>query len=157
MATKSVKHLANIGVNDEYGTPPLLFLEACKKFHINPVVDYAASEINHLCDRYYTKKQNSLTKSWTESGFLNPPYSMAKEFMGKAYSEWKKHKIDLLILVYSKTDTDWWHRFVENKAEVHFQKGRIKFLDNNGNVKLDKHGREQSSPYPSVWIIYRGD
>ena len=49
------------------------------------------------------------------------------------------------------------HRFVENKAEVHFQKGRIKFLDNNGNVKLDKHGREQSSPYPSVWIIYRGD
>ena len=50
----------------------------------------------------------------------------------------------------NKTDTLWWHSYVEGIAEVHFQKGRIKFLDENGDLT------KQSAPYPSVWIIYRG-
>ena len=153
--TKATRHLMNIKVNDEYGTPPLLFFEASKKFKISPKVDYAASDVNHLCDKYYTMKDNSLLQTWNESGYLNPPYSKVEQFMRKAYHSWKQNNIDLLILVYAKTDTKWWHNYVEGKAEYHFIKGRVKFLDNNGDVILDKHGREQSSPYPSVWIIYR--
>jgi len=54
-----------------------------------------------------------------------------------------------MILAYAKTDTRWWHSFVENRAETHFVKGRIKFLDAKGyQTKLP-------APYPSVWIIYR--
>ena len=55
-----------------------------------------------------------------------------------------------MILCYAKTDTKWWHEYVEGKAEYHFQKGRIKFLDGQGNLT------KNSSPYPSVWIIIRG-
>ena len=63
----------------------------------------------------------------------------------------KINNVELMILAYAKTDTQWWHNFVENcpTCEVHFIKGRIKFLDAKGyQTKLP-------APYPSVWIIYR--
>ena len=149
MESKAVKHLANIKINDEYGTPPLLFLEACKKFHCTPKVDYFANDVNHVCDKYYTKSDDAFSKSWTENGFINSPYSMIGKVMQKAYEEHLANNVELMILAYAKTDTQWWWKWVENKAEVHFIKGRIKFLDAKGNpTKL-------SSPYGSVWIIYR--
>jgi len=78
-----------------------------------------------------------------------------------------------LILTYSKTDTKWWHEYIEGKAEVHNIKGRIKFLDENGKIKkyckncktsfsgidicprCDGELRENCAPYPSCFIIYR--
>jgi len=68
--------------------------------------------------------------------------------MKKAYESHIKHNVTGLILVYAKTDTRWWHEFVENKAEVHFIKGRVKFY-------LDGQISKNSAPYPSCWIIYR--
>ena len=149
MESKAVKHLANIKINDEYGTPIFLFLEACGKYNCTPKVDYFASDVNHVCDKYYTKSDDAFSKSWTENGFINSPYSMIGKVMQKAYEEHMANNVELMILAYAKTDTQWWWKWVENKAEVHFIKGRIKFLDAKGNpTKL-------SSPYPSVWIIYR--
>ena len=149
MESKAVKHLAIINKNDEYGTPPLLFLEACGKYNCTPKVDYFASDVNHVCDKYYTKSDDAFSKSWTENGFINSPYSMIGKVMQKAYEEHLANNVELMILAYAKTDTQWWWKWVENKAEVHFIKGRIKFLDAKGNpTKL-------SSPYGSVWIIYR--
>lgn len=149
MESKAVKHLANIKINDEYGTPPLLFLEACGKYNCTPKVDYFASDVNHVCDKYYTKSDDAFSKSWTENGFINSPYSMIGKVMQKAYEEHMANNVELMILAYAKTDTRWWHSFVENRAETHFVKGRIKFLDAKGyQTKLP-------APYPSVWIIYR--
>ena len=149
--SKSVKHLAIIGENDEYGTPSFLFLEACKKYNCNPVVDYFASKTNHVCDKYYTKNDLVFEMEWFENGFINPPYSrkLMPKVMEKAYNEHLKHNIELIILTYAKTDTHWWHNFVENKAEVHFHNVRISFNDANGNPTKNK------APYPSAWIIYR--
>ena len=149
MESKAVKHLAIINKNDEYGTPISLFLESCGKYNCTPKVDYFASDVNHVCDKYYTKSDDAFSKSWTENGFINSPYSMIGKVMQKAYEEHMANNVELMILAYAKTDTQWWWNWVENKAEVHFIKGRIKFLDAKGNpTKL-------SSPYPSVWIIYR--
>ena len=149
MESKAVKHLAIINKNDEYGTPLSLFLEACKKFHCTPKVDYFASEVNHVCDEYYTKSKSAFETGWWVNGFINAPYSMIGKVMQKAYEEHMANNIELMILAYAKTDTQWWHKYVENKAEVHFVKGRIKFLDAKGKpTKLP-------APYPSVWIIYR--
>jgi len=149
--SKAVKHLAIISENDEYGTPIFLFLEACKKYHCTPTVDYFASDTNHVCDKYYTKKDDVLSMDWVANGFLNPPYSrkLLPKIIEKAYYEHLAHNIELMILTYNKTDTQWWHKFVEGKAEVHFIKGRIKFLDAGGQPT------KQPAPYPSCWIIYR--
>ena len=149
MESKAVKHLANIKINDEYGTPIFLFLEACGKYNCTPKVDYFASDVNHVCDEYYTKSDDAFSIPFKEDGFINCPYSMIGKVMQKAYEEHMANNVELMILAYAKTDTQWWWKWVENKAEVHFIKGRIKFLDAKGNpTKL-------SSPYPSVWIIYR--
>ena len=149
--SKSVKHLAIIGENDEYGTPSFLFLEACKKYNCNPVVDYFASKTNHVGEKYYTKDDLVFEMEWFENGFINPPYSrkLLPKIMKKAWEQHQKHNIELLILTYAKTDTQWWHNFVEGKAEVHFHNGRITFLCKHGFPKNNK------APYPSAWIIYR--
>ena len=146
---RAVEHLAIISRNDDYGTPLFLFEEACQKFKVRPVVDYFASDTNHVCDEYYTKNDNAFLQDWTKPGFINPPYSMVAKVIKKAWEEHQKHNTELLLLTYSKSDTRWWHEFIEGKAEVHFHKGRIKFLDSKGIPT------KRPAPYPSVWIIYR--
>ena len=154
MQSKAVRHLSIIKKNDEYGTPitsdkPLhSFKDAVK---CSPRIDYFASKSNHVLKEYLTKKDNALEYAWTKNGFINPPYSKIKKVMKKAYEEHRKNNVELMILTYNKTDTEWWHRYVENcpNCEVHFVKGRIRFLNPRG--KLTK----LSAPYPSCWIIYR--
>ena len=193
--SKAVEHMEIIGKNDEYGTPPKEYnKELLKKLKVKPIYDYCASDINHVCKLYYTKKDNALTKDWVLDGFCNFPYSEQYRFMEKAWKEHQKNNIELLILAFAKTDTRWWHRFVEGKAEVHFIDHRIKFLNGKGKIPatmfcgkchqtvkrktwkknycerckdcrdleqvcsrcnwLTKE-RENCSPYPSCWIIYR--
>ena len=146
---KAIEHLAIIRKNDEYGTPIFLFSDACKKYNIRPVIDYFASDTNHTLEKYYTKKENAFLKEWTDPGFINPPYSIIAKVMKKAWEEHQKHNIELLLLTYSKTDVRWWHDYVQGKAEVHFIKGRIKFLDSKGIPT------KKPAPYPSCWIIFR--
>ena len=68
--------------------------------------------------------------------------------MKKAYYQNIKHGVEGMILIYAKTDTKFWHSFIEGKAEVHFIKGRIKFLKNGIKTK-------NSAPYGSCIVIYR--
>lgn len=146
---KSVQHLSIISVRDEYGTPKTLFLLACFDYTINPKLDVCATNINKKCERYFTKEIDALKQDWDQDFFMNPPYSQVSEFMRYAYKQHKKHNVNALILTYAKTDTKFWHNYVEGIAEVHFIKGRIKFLDEFGNLT------KNTAPYPSVWIIFR--
>lgn len=70
------------------------------------------------------------------------------DWIKKAYSEHLTHNVDAMILTFAKTDTKWWHKYIEGKAEVHFIEGRLRFLD-NGKISA------YPAPYGSCWIIYR--
>lgn len=70
------------------------------------------------------------------------------DWMKKAYSEHLNNNVNALILTFAKTDTKWWHKYVEKKAEVHFIEGRLRFLD-GGKVS------DYPAPYGSCFIIYR--
>ncbi len=144
----SIKHLAIIKIHDNYGTPPSLYARACMKYDIYPSLDVCATQENAKCKKFFTEKQDSLMYDWKETFFMNPPYSKVDKFMKKAYYQHLKHGIDGLILVFAKTDTKWWHSFVEDKAEIHFIKGRIKFFK-------DGYETRNSAPYPSCFLIYR--
>jgi len=105
---------------------------------------------------------------------MNPPYSQIGSWMNHCYEQIKKHEVEGLILTYAKTDTKWWHMFVEGNSdvEVHFVEGRVKFLK-NGKIptwcKICKknyqgikicpqcNGKtsENVAPYPSVWLVFR--
>ena len=141
--------LNQIKIKDEYGTPNLILKQAMMDFDILPFLDVCATFDNTKFRHYFTKKENALTKNWAMDFFMNPPYSEIAKWMKKAYESHIKYNVSALILTYAKTDTKWWHSFVESKAETYFIKRRVRFLDENGiQTNID-------APYPSVWIIYR--
>ena len=170
---KALEHIHSIKIRDEYGTRKELFEQACKDYNIHPTLDICASKANHVVPKYITKEQNCFRYDIKESFFMNPPYSKASQFMDFAYHIHKKNNLDALILVYAKTGVSWWHEFVVNKAEIHYIKGRLKFLDEKGNIPTwckfckkkysglqicpvcKKRTTENSAPYDSCWIIYR--
>jgi len=148
---KSIQHLLNIQKQDNYGTPADMFEDAKVKYEIYPTLDVCAGIDNHKCNFFYSKYDDGLTKEWREDFFMNPPYSEVNKWMKKAYFDTRQYKSNALILIYAKTDTHWWHSYVENKAEVYFIEGRVKFLDEFGNRT------KKDAPYPSCWIVYRND
>lgn len=148
--SKAVQHLKSIHIQDEYGTPKELFQQICKKFRVYPRIDICASNTNHVLPNYITKQQDCFNFEINQDFFMNSPYSKISEFMEFAYKQHIKNNVSCLILTYSKTSTKWWHKFVQNKADyIEFQKGRICFLDENGN--LTKH----CAPYDSAWIVFK--
>lgn len=176
--SKAVQHLQMIKIKDEYGTRLDVFYDACRKYDIHPTLDVAASPINHVCDDYWTKADDFLTKEVPRDFFMNAPYSEQYVFMEHAHQQAKDKNLNALILAYAKTDTNWWHDFVEEQAEIHFIKGRLKFYDETGMIprvckkcsQLDKTIKyhniercplhnvaltENTAPYPSCWIIFR--
>lgn len=146
---KAVQHLHSITINDEWGTESEIYFYGLNISKITPKLDVCATDDNAVLDNYFTKKQNGLLQEWNQDFFMNPPYSEITLWMEKAYNEHKKHNVNGLILVYAKTDTKWWHKYVEGIAEVHFIKGRLKFVTPEGELS------KNSAPYPSCWIIYR--
>ena len=147
--SKVIQHLQSINKNDEWGTPKNILDAAAKKFNINPIIDVCATSENAKLMSYLVKEIDGLTCPWDESFFMNPPYSQITTWMEKAYTEHLTNNVDALILVYAKTDTKWWHKYVEGIAEIHFIKGRLKFIKPDGTIS------KNSAPYPSCWIIYR--
>lgn len=158
---KSVQHLQNIDVQDEYGTPNVELRKAMMNYDVLPFLDVCTNDANAKFQNYFTKEDDALTKEWNCDFFMNPPYSRVTEFIEYAFKQHRKHNVTALILTYSKTDTKWWHDYVEQYAEIHFIKGRVQFNDKDGKPVLNKNpesksfGKRQSAPYPSCWIIFR--
>ena len=70
------------------------------------------------------------------------------EWMAKAYHEAKENNVDGLCLTFAKTDTKWYHKYVEGIAEVHFIEKRLRF---NYNKKRSNY----PAPCGSMWVIFR--
>jgi site-specific DNA-methyltransferase (adenine-specific) len=85
---------------------------------------------------------NGLMREWQSPSFVNPPYSAIAVWMDKAAIEVAAGKT-VVMLVPSRTDTRWWHKYAMQAREIRFLRGRLKF----GNAK---HG----APFPSVVLIF---
>ena len=77
--------------------------------------------------------------------FCNPPYSQASKWVEKAYRESCKDNTLVVLLIFSRTDTKYFHDFIYHRAEIRFVRGRLKF----GNAKYN-------APFPSMIVIFRG-
>lgn len=115
------------------------------KFHFN--LDPCADEQNHKCEKYFTKEDNGLSKDWGGYRvFCNPPYGRAiTDWVEKAYREGTKDNTIVVMLIPARTDTRYFHDFIQHRSEIRFVKGRLKF----GNSK-------QAAPFPSMVVIFRG-
>lgn len=147
---------------DEWATPQEFFDELNKEFGFR--LDVCATRQNVKCPfgYYFDEGMDGLTQEWARdsahifsmihsprSGFvsvwMNPPYGREiGKWVGKAYEESLKGAT-VVCLLPVRTDTKWWHSYVEGKAEVRFIKGRLKF-----------GGAKNSAPFPSCIVIFRG-
>lgn len=130
----------------DWETPQEFFNNLNKKFKFD--LDACASDDNHKCDNYFTENDNALEQDWIGNVFVNPPYGRAmSKFVEKAYQE---HMRDtdrfIVMLIPARTDTTYWHGFIQNKATVKFLKGRLKFEVNG--VSTDP------APFPSALVVY---
>lgn len=130
----------------EWETPQKIFDELNKEF--NFTIDVCATKENAKCKKYITKEENALAGHWDGICWMNPPY-------GREIGKWIKHawessihphlKTTVVCLIPARTDTKWWHEYIDKKAEIRFIKGRLKF-----------GGHKNSAPFPSVVVIFRG-
>jgi phage N-6-adenine-methyltransferase len=152
--SKAVQHLSYIKRDDEYATPDDIYKDGCKKYKIKPKLDVSGSRKHHKVKRYFSKNKNALEQDWKVDFWMNPPYSQVGKFMKKAYEEHKKWNVNGIILVYSKTDTKWFNRYVYNQKK---NKWLAEFYPIEGRIKFWKNGKktEFPAPYPSCFIIYR--
>lgn len=134
--------LLSTGKND-WETPIEFFNKLNKEF--NFTLDACANETNHKCNRYYTEKEDGLSKSWEgETVWCNPPYSAKEqnEWVKKCYEE-SKHA-EVVMLLPARTDTERFHKYILPYAEIRFLKGRLKFV-----------GAKDPAPFPSMLVIFR--
>lgn len=128
---------------EDWTTPQWLFDELNEEFDFT--LDAAASDENHKCRKYYTERENGLTRSWEgETVFCNPPYGRKiASWVKKAYEEGQKPGTTVVLLIPSRTDTRFFHDYILGKAEIRFLKGRLKF-----------GGAQNSAPFPSLIAVY---
>jgi phage N-6-adenine-methyltransferase len=133
---------------DEWETPQDFFDRLDAEFGF--VLDVCATAKNAKCHFFYTPNADGLSRDWhydighRGAVWMNPPYGREiGKWVRKAYEE-SRRGATVVCLLPSRTDTKWWHTYVEGKAEVRFIKGRLKF-----------GGSKNSAPFPSVAVIYR--
>lgn len=111
-------------------------------------LDACAMPFNAKLPNYFTPEQDALKQSWEGVVWMNPPYGrVIKDWMAKAVNEWR-NGATVVCLVPARTDTAWWHDYAM-LGEIRFLRGRLKFIDENG-------GSQNSAPFPSALVIYRG-
>ena len=132
-------------LTDEWATPKELFKQLNAEFSFT--LDPCCTVENAKCDKYYTKEDDGLSKSWSnEVVFMNPPYGREiGKWVKKGFEEWDKENTTVVMLLPARTDTRWFHDYIYNKAEVRFIKGRLKFND-----------CPNPAPFPSMIVVYKG-
>lgn len=130
---------------DQWATPQAFFDKLNEEFHFT--LDPCADEFNHKCEKYFTKEDDGLLQDWGgEIVFCNPPYGREiGKWVQKCFTEVYCKKCGCAVmLVPARTDTQWFHKYINHKAEVRFIKGRLKFGDS-----------QNSAPFPSMVVIYK--
>lgn len=142
---------------DNWRTPKELFEEWHAKYRFT--LDVAADETNHLCKEWLGPGgacEDALGVDWSrERCWCNPPYSMVSKFVEKAAYEAVTNSTLTVMLIPSRTDTKWFHKYVWDKEKMafypwvkgQFLKGRVKFLNESGEAS-------NSAPFPSMILVF---
>jgi phage N-6-adenine-methyltransferase len=85
---------------------------------------------------YLTEKENGLTTPWIIENkpamvFLNPPYGSDTPAWVKKFSE---HTGEGILLVFSRTDTKWFHDYLWKTDGILFIRGRVQFTRGDGYI-----------------------
>lgn len=113
------------GGKDNWRTPDDLFGLLNRTF--GPfTIDGAASPEDAKCDRYYT---DAFTEQPVgETIFVNPPYGSGWKAWIALFAAWGKRN-NVIALVPSSSDTEWWRDAHEAAFATLLLSGRVRFID----------------------------
>jgi phage N-6-adenine-methyltransferase len=136
--------------NDLWRTPKEVFKYFNDRYDFE--CDVAASDDNHLCDSYYTKKDDALTVDWGncyaelcdgDYVWCNPPYSNPLPWVHKIIKESQENGIGTVMLLNCDLSVEWSSLLVNleckiihpiasgSKKDKTYCNGRIAFLNEN--------------------------
>ncbi len=102
--------------SDNYVTPKRVFEAMKEHFNIGIDVCFDPCPLDFDVD--------GLKIDWQSLNFVNPPYSLLKEFVWKAILESVSNRWSMMLLP-AKTDQAWFHSIKQFK--IHWFQGRLKF------------------------------
>ncbi len=133
---------AYAGRTDEWLTPPEI-IKALGPFDLDPCasVERPWPTANH----HYTIYDDGLSRAWFGRVWLNCPYGPET----KRWLEMLAHHGNGIALVFARTETEMFHKYVWNSADaVFFFRGRLYFYNTLGEkAKYNAGG-------PSVLVAY---
>jgi len=145
-----------LSLSDEWETPDELYQHLCEKYNIHPEYDVAAIDGNSKCMYLIDKEQDSFVKEWGIQSdiqfpnkadvWCNPPHSKNEEFVKRAYDQWVKHNINIMmILPANALCTNYAENWIEPFAEYHpINRSLCKFL---------YHGKTKDSSRNGYFVV----
>lgn len=111
----------------DWYTPPWIFEALGISFDLDPCAPVGGVPWIPA-KAHFSESDNGLIQPWHGTVWLNPPY-------GVYTLDWleKMHQYrNGVALVFSRTDTKWFHEYIINADAILFMKGRVKFVDGLG-------------------------
>ena len=122
----------------EWFTPPQ-YLDAAREvmgaIDLDPATHPVAQQTVRAVD-HYTVADDGLSKEWHGRVWLNPPYAqpLIAQFVTKLVAEVSAGRVEqAILLTHNYTDTTWFHEAEAEANMLCFTRGRIKFIDADGN------------------------
>lgn len=122
--------------------------------------DAAASDEDHLCDRYFTEKQDALSRQWPtdERIFCNPPWgrgvpSKIADWLALGHYAAKQGAPVVCFHVPVKAEQSWWHEWAA-RGHILLVRGRLVF-NLHGQPMRDGKGSICSATFASAFVIYQ--
>jgi phage N-6-adenine-methyltransferase len=148
---------------DDRATPASIFapLHARRRF----TLDAAASEDNHLCEKYFTRETDGLLWSWKgDRVWCNPPFSRLEPWICKAWQEmFDGCEMVVMLLPANRCEQGFWQRHIEPyrdgvardgvRLRTKFLPGRPSFLSPGSTVP--KKG--DRPPFGCVLLTFERD
>lgn len=144
-------HVSNNSGENEWYTPEI-YIEAARNVMGGIDLDPATSEVANRtvkASTYFTAQDDGLTRDWPIGRiWMNPPYAqpLMGQFAEKMAKEVERGS-ESVVLVNNATETVWFQRMAGVCSAICFPRGRIRFLDPEGNP---------GAPLQGQAIIYSG-
>lgn len=135
----------NSGKNEWY--TPAEFIESARRAMGSIDCDPASSKVANKtvgAGVFFDAKQDGLKQEWNGNIWMNPPYAqpLISKFATAVVEKFNGGEIkQACVLVNNATETGWFQGMLASASAVCFVKGRVKFLDPQGNPGAPLQGQ----------------